>query len=124
MNIVDSSAWLEYFASTQNARNYSKVIENPSKLIVPTITIFEVFKKVLSEKGENIALQVIAHMKLGKVVDFDMDIALYSALICKEYKLPMADGIIYATAKVYNAVLWTQDSDFKNIDGVKYFTKK
>lgn len=124
MNIVDSSAWLEYFADTKYAKNFTKVIEQPKFLLVPSIILYEVFKKVLSEKDENTALRIVAHMKLGEVIDLDMEIALQAAKLSSEYKLPMADSVILATAQKYNAVLWTQDSDFKRFDKIKYFSKK
>lgn len=124
MNIVDSSAWLEYFANTKYARHFEKVIEDIKSLIVPSISLYEVFKKVLSEKDENTAIQIIAHMKVGKVVDFDLPIALSAARISSEYKLPMADSIILATARKYGATIWTLDEDFKDIEGVKYFKKR
>lgn len=124
MNIVDSSAWLEYFAGTKNAGNFTKTIEDAKSLIVPSIILYEVFKKILLERGEDDALLVIAHMKLGKVVDLDLDTALRAAKISREYGLPMADSIIFATAQKYNAVIWTQDADFKSFKGIKYFSKK
>ena len=93
-------------------------------MIVPSIILYEVFKKVLSERGEDMALRIIAHMKLGKVVDLDLEIALLAARLAKEHKLPMADSVILATAQRHNAIIWTQDSDFKNFKGVKFFNKK
>lgn len=123
MNIVDSSAWLEYFAGTEYAANFSKVIENTSRLIVPVITIYEVFKKIVSQRDENSALIAIAHMQQGKVADVDSVIALNAAKISHEYKIPMADSLILATAKQFSAVLWTQDEHFAGITGVKYFPK-
>lgn len=123
MNIVDSSGWLEYFAGTNRAKYFAKTIENPRSLLVPSITLYEVFKKVLIEKDESIALFVIAHMKLGQVVDLDLEIALSAAKLSKEHQLPMADSIIWATAQKYNAVIWTQDADFKEFSNVKYFKK-
>lgn len=124
MNIVDSSAWLEYFAGTKNAAHFEKIIENTSELIVPSIVIYEVYKKILIERDENSALIVAAHLKHGKVVDLDTDLAILAAKISFDYKLPMADSIILATAQKYEATVWTQDSDFEGIDGVKYFWKK
>lgn len=125
MNIVDSSGWLEYFAATRNAGNFTKVIENAKSLIVPTIILYEVFKKLLTEKGKDDALFFVSHiMKSGKVVDLDLDIALRAAKLSKDNGLPMADSVILATAQKYNATVWTQDADFKKFQGVKYFSKK
>lgn len=124
MNVVDSSAWLEYFAGTKNAANFTKAIENTKSLIVPTITLQEVFKKLLREVGETEALKAVAHMRLGEVIDLDIELALRAASLSYEHKLPLADSIIFATAQEYNATLWTQDIDFKGLPGVKYFAKK
>lgn len=124
MNIVDSSAWLEYFAATKNARNFQKAILQTKSLLVPTIVIYEVFKKILLAKDENMALRIVAHMKIGKVIDIDLEIALNAAKLSTHHKLPMADSIILAIAEKYHATIWTQDEDFKNFEGVKYFRKK
>ncbi len=124
MNIVDSSGWLEYFAATKNAANFAKPIEDIKNLLVPTMIIHEVFKKILAEKGEHAALQAVAYMKLGKIVDLDLEIALLAAKLGKELGLPMADSIILATAQKYGALLYTQDSDFIGIKGVNFFNKK
>ncbi|MBD3330640.1 PIN domain-containing protein [Candidatus Peregrinibacteria bacterium] len=123
MNIVDSSAWLEYFADTKNAKNFAAAIENTKRLLVPSIVIYEVFKKVLIEKDENLALKVAAHMKQGRIIDVDLDISLSAAKIRAEKKLPMADSIIYACSLRHNATVWTQDKDFKGLKRVKYFEK-
>ena len=123
MNIVDSSCWLEYFAGSEVGEAVASVIENLEKLIVPSITLYEVFKKILNELDEDRALLAVAHMKQGTVVELDGDLAIYSAKIGKEQKLAMADSIIYATAKKYNAIIWTQDKHFKNLENIKYYEK-
>lgn len=124
MNIVDSSGWLEYFADGKNAAFFEKPLNRPSELIVPSITIYEVFKVVKRERGENEALQVIAVMEQGEIADLDAGTALSAARISSERKLPMADSIIMATANKYKAVIWSQDADFKNEKGVQYISKK
>ncbi|PKL33314.1 MAG: VapC toxin family PIN domain ribonuclease [Spirochaetae bacterium HGW-Spirochaetae-10] len=124
MNVVDSSGWLEYFADSDRADLFAKPIEDTEHLIVPSISVYEVFKKLLIEFNEDIALTAIAHMQIGKVIDLDQDLAMTAARISVEEKIPMADSIIWATALRYGATLWTQDEDFKNIKGnVKYFSK-
>lgn len=123
MNIVDSSAWLEYFEGSKNAAHFAEAIKNYSKLIVPTIILYEVFKKILQQKSENDALQSVAHMKQGQVVDIDMELALLGAKLSSELKLPMADSIILATSQKHKAIIWTQDNDFKGLKNVKYFEK-
>ena len=124
MNLVDSSGWLEYFTSEPNAEFFAPAIEDTSQLIISPINLFEVFKVILREKGEGEALIVIAAMQQGKLVEFDTTIALSAAKLSLELKIPMADSIILATARNYNAILWTQDSDFENIPGVKFVKKK
>ncbi|RPI19369.1 MAG: type II toxin-antitoxin system VapC family toxin [Ignavibacteriae bacterium] len=123
-NIVDSSAWLEYFVDSKNAENFSKTIEDLDNLIVSSINIYEIYKKLLIEIDENTALQAIGIMQQGHVIPVDELISINAAKLSVEYKLPLADSIILATAKSQNAVLWTQDIDFKGLQGVKYFKKK
>ena len=123
MNVVDSSAWLEYVGNTKRAKHFARAIEDTHRLVVPTITLFEVFKKIRSAQDETMALRVVAFMRRGLVVDLDSSIALTAANYSFELKIPMADSIILATARLYRAQLWTQDSDFVGIPDVKYFKK-
>jgi len=124
MNIVDSSGWLAYFADEPEAEHFLPPLNDVASLIVPTVTIYEVFKVVLRESNENDALQVAVAMQRGKMVDLNASLALAAAKLSLEHDLPMADSIILATARAFKAVLWTQDSDFENIAGIKYFPKK
>ena len=124
MNIVDSSGWLTYFADEPNAKHFLTPLKDTASLVVPTVTIYEVFKVVLRESSENEALQAAAAMQKGTVVDLTVQLAIAASKLNLEHGLPMADSIILATAKASDAILWTQDSDFKDIDGVKYFPKK
>ena len=124
MNIVDSSGWLEYFAEGPNASSFEKPLLDLESLIVPTICFYEVFKAVLRERGEDAALQAIALMKQAKVVDLSIEIAIQAAKISIEHKIPMADSIIFATSQTYEATIWTEDDDFQNLKGVKYFRRK
>ena len=123
MNIIDSTFWLEYFSGTEAGNIVSEVIDNVDELIVPTITLYEVLKKLLLETTEDDALFAIAHMKQGKVIDLNDELALSAATISKKYKIPMADSIIYATNIKWNCILWTQDKHFINLDFVNYFKK-
>ncbi|MBI2882908.1 MAG: type II toxin-antitoxin system VapC family toxin [Candidatus Methylomirabilis oxyfera] len=120
MNVVDSSAWLEYFANGPNASFFAKPVEDARRLVVPTLAIFEVFKRVLQQRTEGDALQAIAVMRQGIVVDLNTPIALRAAKLSVDHRLPMADSVILATARAYHATLWTQDADFKNLPGVQY----
>lgn len=123
MNVVDSSGWLEFFADGANADFFASAIENTEELIVPAISLFEVFKRVLSQRGEDAALQVSTAMQQGRVVDLDASLALESARLSATLKLPLADSIILATARAFNATLWTQDSDFRDLSDVRYIDK-
>jgi predicted nucleic acid-binding protein len=124
MNVVDSSGWLEYFANEANADFFAPAIENVAELLVPSISLYEVFKRVLQQRGEEDALQAVAVMGQGQVVDLDMALALSAAKFSAELKLPMADSIILATARAYDAILWTQDSDLRGLEGVQYIKKE
>lgn len=123
MNIVDSSCWLEYFAGTKSGDEFSHVIEDTENLFVPVIVLYEVFKKLLHETDEDKAILAIAHMQQGNVVELDSDLSIFAAKLAEELKLPMADSIIYATAKKSSFTLWTQDKHFKDLELVKYFEK-
>jgi predicted nucleic acid-binding protein len=123
MNIVDSSGWLEYFASGPNAQFFSLPLQNTAELIVPAITLYEVFKTVLRQRNESDALQAVALMMQGAVVDLTANISILAAKISLEEKMPMADSIILATARLYYATIWMQDADFDGIDGVQYIPK-
>lgn len=123
MNVVDSSAWLEYLADAPGADHFAAALEDTGNLIVPTICIYEVFKAVLQQRDEGAAIETVALMKQGTTINLTDDLALQAAKVSLEYKIPMADSIILATARAYEAILWTQDQDFKDIENVKYFPK-
>jgi predicted nucleic acid-binding protein len=120
MNVVDSSGWLEYFADEPNADFFAKPILDVGGLIVPTITILEVFKRTLQQRDEEAALKAVGHMEQGKVVGLDQELAISAAILGTKMRLPLADSIILATARRYGATLWTMDKDFEGIDGVQY----
>lgn len=119
LNVVDSSAWLEYLTGSPRADLFAEAIEDTAHLVVPVITLYEVFKKVLRERGEHTALSIIAHMQQGQVVELDAALALDAARL----GLPLADSLIYATARLHNALLWTQDAHFEGLPGVRYLAK-
>ena len=120
MNVVDSSAWLEYFADGPNASFFAGPIEDTEALVVPTLILFEVFKRVLQQRDESEALQAVAVLQQGTVADLGAAIAVNAARLSVELKLPLANSVILATARQYGAELWTQDADFKGIAGVQY----
>ena len=117
--VLDSSCWLEYFARSTHAEAVAPHVEHPEKLIVPVVTVYEVFKKIVRERGKDLALRAVAHMQRGEVVDLDISLALAAAT----NGLPLADSLIYATAQARGATLWTQDAHFKGLPGVKYLPK-
>jgi predicted nucleic acid-binding protein len=124
MNIVDSSGWIEYVADEGNANFFEPPIIDAENLLVPTICLYEVFKRVLREFGEERALDTMGIMSLGTIIDLDRQIAIHAAQISNELKLAMADSIILATARAHNATLWTQDEHFKEMEGIRYKEKK
>ena len=124
MNVVDSSGWLEYFADGPNAAFFAPAIEAMRELLVPTLSLYEVFKRVLQQRDEGQALQAVALMQQGQIVDLTAAIALSAAKASIEHRLPTADSIMLITAQIHSATFWTQDADFDGIDGVKYVARK
>jgi predicted nucleic acid-binding protein len=124
MNVVDSSGWLEYFADGPNAAVFAKPIEATRSLLVPTLSLFEVFKRVTQQRSEDDALRAIAVMEQGRVVDLDRATALEAARLSIEHGIAMADSVMLATAYRHRATLWTQDSDFEGLQGARYFAKR
>ena len=125
MNLVDSSGWMEFFTNGPNAAFFAPAVVRVADLIVPTASLYEVFKKILVETGDtNAALLAVNQMKQGEIIDLTEDIALEAATLSFEMKLPMADSIMLATARKHHAALWTQDADFENLPDVRYVRKK
>ena len=123
MNVVDSSAWLSWFAGDENSSLFAEPIEAVGVLLVPSITITEVFKSILRQRDEDTALIAVAHMSQGQVIALDEGLAVTAAYLGVGRKLPLADSIIYATAQKYGALVWTQDSDFEGLEGVRFVPK-
>lgn len=123
MNLVDSSGWLAYFSGALEAEHFHRPLNNSSSLIVPSITIHEVYRVVLRESSENNALQAVAAMQRGRLVDLTPSLALAAAELGLQYDLPMADSIILATAREHQALIWTLDPHFRKISGARYFPK-
>ena len=123
MRVVDSSGWLEYFGEGPNADFFAPAIEEAERLVVPTLSLYEVFKRVLQQRGEGEALQAVAVMMEGRVAELTAEIALEAARLSVEKKLPMANSVMLATAQAYGAELWTQDADFEGMEGVRYIPK-
>jgi len=123
MNLVDSSGWLEYFGDTTNASLFAPVIEKVDELVVSVINLYEVYKKILIEADERSALDAIGIMQQARIIDIDSSIAIYAARFSFDHKLPMADSLIFATARLNDSILWTMDSDFKGYPDVRYYKK-
>ena len=121
MNLVDSSGWLEYFTDGKNAGKFAAAIEDTERLIVSTLNIYEVYKKVIAERDEDAALEAVAMMQQARVIEVTSSIAMQAAKFSYIFKIPLADSIIYITTIENNAVVWTQDADFKGMEGVEYF---
>jgi len=124
MNVVDSSGWLEYFADGPNADFFAKAIEATADLVVPTVSLYEVFKRVLQQRSEGEALQAVAVMQQGRIVELSGTLALAAARLSVDLGIPMADSIMLATARAWEATLWTQDADFDTVPGVRYVVKQ
>jgi toxin FitB len=120
VNVVDSSGWLEFFTGGPNANYFAPAISDTQTLVVPTICLYEVFKRLLMQRGEEVALQSAGIMSLGEVADLSQEIAVNAAALAIRYKLAMADSVIFATAQAFAATLWTQDIDFAKMEGVRY----
>ncbi|PKN21411.1 MAG: VapC toxin family PIN domain ribonuclease [Deltaproteobacteria bacterium HGW-Deltaproteobacteria-22] len=123
MNVVDSCGWLEYFADGPNASFFAPALEDVEHLLVPSVCVFEVYKKVNAERGMDAALQAVALMRQGAVVDLDFETAIAAATWSREKSLPLADSIVYASARSRNAVVWTQDEHFAGLEHVRYRRK-
>lgn len=123
MNVVDSSGWLEYFTGGKNASRFAAPLKDIASLVVPAVSVYEVFKVLLREAGEEAALQAASAMQRGRVVDLTPQLAMSAAALSLRHSLPMADSMILAAAREHEATIWTQDEDFKGLDHVKYFPK-
>jgi predicted nucleic acid-binding protein len=121
VNLVDSSAWIAYFTGEKNAGKFRRAAEDIDQLVVASISLTEVFKFMFRHLDETHALDAVAHMKMGLVVSLDSQLAIEAAALGMELRLPLADSIIYATARKFDATLWTQDADFQDFPGVRIF---
>jgi predicted nucleic acid-binding protein len=117
--VLDSSCWLEYLADTPRADLFAPAVEAPERLVVPVLTVYEVVKKLMRESGEEAATAALALMQQSEVVEIGLPLAMDAAL----NGLPLANSLIYATARHHDAELWTQDAHFEGLVGVRYFPK-
>jgi toxin FitB len=124
MNVVDSSAWLEFFANNPLASVFEEPIRDLQHLVVPTITVLAVHKKATKQRGADYASECIAQMMGGAIIPLSLQLALNSSDVGRQYDLPLADSVVYATALAVNGLTWTCDSDFKDLPNVRYFDKR
>jgi predicted nucleic acid-binding protein len=123
MNVVDSSGWLEYFGKGSNGEFFAPAIRASDELVVPTISMYEVYKRIVLQRDEEEALSAVGWMSVGRVAELTQEIALIAADLSMAHQLPMADSIILATARAHSATLWTQDAHFKDLPDVRYVEK-
>jgi predicted nucleic acid-binding protein len=123
MNVFDSSAWIEFFQDGPNAAAFQGAIMDLGNVLVPSITLYEVFKYILLNGTEQQAIEAIAAMRRGRIVDLDASLALDAATLSRRLRLPMADSIVLATAVRHGATVWTQDADFADLENVRFFRK-
>jgi predicted nucleic acid-binding protein len=123
VNVVDSSGWLEYLADAPGADFFAPAIENTEELLVPTICLLEVARNIFRQRGEDMALQALALMQQARVVHLVPEVIRLAARFGMEHRLPLADSVVFATGRLHGALVWTQDSDFKGLEGVRYTPK-
>jgi predicted nucleic acid-binding protein len=122
-NVVDSSGWLEYFTDSRNANFFAPAIEDNKNLIIPSVSLLEVFKHILRHSSEQKALEAIECMMQGTVINLDIEISLSAAKLGVQHKIPLTDSIILATGLMHEATIWSQDADFDGLPNVKYVKK-
>lgn len=123
MIVVDSSGWLEFLTDGPLADVYASRLRQPASVITPTIIMYEVYKHSKRLRGEDGALNAVAAMQKTHVVPLNDELALMAGDLSLEHKLPMADAIILATARLYDAEVVTSDADFEGVPGVTYIPK-
>ena len=124
MIVIDSSLWLEYFIGSKYSDIINDFLNVPQNILVPSIILTEIYKKILNEWNESIANDYIAQFQEYKIINLDFQIAISAAKIGKEHKLLIADSIIYASTLSYNATLYTMDKHFKGLKNIEYFEKE
>lgn len=118
--LIDSSAWIEFFGAGHKANKLERFLKPPHKIVLPTIVSYEVYKKIKSTKSETTAVMLLVQMEKvsHEIVPFNQELAIAAADIGLEYKIPMADAIVYATARSADATLITLDLHFDTLPGV------
>ena len=122
-SVVDTCGWISYFLKDGNADFFGAVIEQTDTLLVPSIVVYEVSKKISLAYEQSVYLQVMRYLKLGQFIGVDWDLMINAAAASKHYRLHMSDAIIWQTAQSHNALLYTQDAAFEGLPGVVYRAK-
>lgn len=122
-HILDSSAWLECLDDGSNVKHFSPILRKLPNLIIPAIVLTEVRKVALKQRSPAEADAVTDAMRSGIIIPIDAEIAILAADLFIKHKLALADSLIYATALIHKATLWTQDAHFHGLPQVKYFPK-
>jgi predicted nucleic acid-binding protein len=122
LKIIDSFGWIEYFSDGPLAKDYAPYVEgaNENNTVTPTVVVYEVYKRLKKERGEQVALEAYAQMTRTNIVPFDDGSAIRAADVSLEKGLGMADAIVYSTARTYSAQLITSDKDLKDLEGVRF----
>jgi len=120
MNLVDSSGWLSYLLDEPNADRFAPAIVATDSLVVPSIVILEVYSHLRRFLGIETAVRAVSPMQDGTGVDLTQEIAVLAGELGLHHDLPLADSVILASARSFDATLWTQDSDFEGLENVEY----
>jgi predicted nucleic acid-binding protein len=118
--VVDSCGWVERFAGTSYGESYGEAFLDAAGLLVPTVCLTEVWRTLAREVGETPAHSAVAVMCQSRVGELGADLAVAAGRLGREHRLPLADSIIYATARRYGAELWTHDAHFRGLPGVRF----
>jgi predicted nucleic acid-binding protein len=122
--LVDSSGWIEYFTGGANANKYGGYLEQTSQVVTPTVVLYEVYKIVKRERTEEEALLAAAQIQKTRLIPLSESLALAAADVSLEFRLAMADSVVYATARTEDAELVTSDGDLRGLPGVTYLPKR
>lgn len=123
MNVVDSSGWIEFFKAGPNGPVFKPVIEDRHQLLVPTIALFEVHKVLSRSLDDELVMQCLDVMRLGRVLDLTDRRAIAASKVARRHKLALADAAMYSMAREFEAQFWTQDIDYQGLPGVSFFPK-
>ena len=122
--LIDTCGWIEWLTNGILVDKFTPYFKQPSGIIVPTVLQYELYKWVCRERSETEAQSIIAVTQQSQVIPLDTSLALLAAKLASQYRLSMADALIYATAQLNKAKLITSDDHFSNLPDVCYFSKQ